>query len=128
MSRRSASLACGKHAGHAQHHVVERAEPGHQAGRLEHQAAVGAGIGHFAAIEHDHAFGDVGQPGHHRQHGGLAAARVADDRNELALADLQVKAIDHGLRAFGRGVDLDDLREVDEAVVGAGGGQRGVDA
>ena len=67
------------------------------------------------------------RPGHHREHGGLAATRVADHRDELAFADLQIETIDHGLWTFGCGVDLDDLGEIDKAVVGAGGCERCVD-
>ena len=84
MSRRSRGAGVRIHAIDAERDVLASGEPGQQARRLEHHAAIGAGAGDFTAVEHDAAGGDVVEAGEHRQHGGLAAAGMADQRNELA--------------------------------------------
>jgi hypothetical protein len=43
----------------------------------------------------DLAAGDLLQPGHHAQQRALAAARGADDDDELAVGDFGVHAVDH---------------------------------
>src|SRR5690606_24115012 len=83
----------------AEQDVLERGEPGQEAGGLENDAAIGAGRGDLLAGEDDAAAGDVGESGDHGEHGGLAAAGVADQGDELALADLEVEVLDDGERA-----------------------------
>ena len=39
----------------AEHDILERGEPREQAGRLKHDAAIGAGVGDFLTREHDAA-------------------------------------------------------------------------
>jgi hypothetical protein len=54
---------------------------------LEHHAALQAGAAYLAVFHKDVARRGAVQPGQHIEDGGLAAARVADDADELALAD-----------------------------------------
>ena len=61
--------------------------------------------------------GDVVQPGDHRQHGRLAAAGMADQRDELALAHQQVEAVDYRERALRRRIVLAHLEELDIALL-----------
>ena len=51
LAARSRAARPAKHLVDAQHHVLERGHPGQQAGRLEHDAAVGPGPGDLAAVE-----------------------------------------------------------------------------
>ena len=44
----------------------------------------------------------VREPRDHRQHGGLAASRMPDERNELALADVEREPVDHRQRPLRR--------------------------
>jgi hypothetical protein len=62
---------------------------------LEHDRPVGSGGVDRLTIEDHSAGGDRNQARDHVQQGGLAAAGVADDRDELALVDLQVDALQH---------------------------------
>src|SRR3970282_1186029 len=98
------------HLFHAETDIVVSAEPGHQTGRLEHDATVGAGAVYFAPVEDDAAFADVVEPGGHGQHGRFAATGVADDGNELALAYLEVEAVNYPDRPFAARIYLGDLR------------------
>ena len=112
MSRRSPRRGVRIHAIHAHRDVLARGEPRQKIRRLEHDAAIRARRDDFAAIERDAAIGDVGEPGDHRQHGGLAAARVPDQRNELALADVERELVDHGERPLRVGKRLGDVVEL----------------
>ncbi|KMS94310.1 hypothetical protein BVRB_022690, partial [Beta vulgaris subsp. vulgaris] len=76
--------------------VLARGEPGHQARRLEHHRLVRPGDVDLAVVEHDRALADRVEPGRHRQHGGLAASRMADQRDELALVHQEVEVLDYG--------------------------------
>ena len=68
--------------------VVERRQPGKQAGLLEHHAdAVGIGLGDGPAGAQDGARRLVPEPRHHHQQRGLAAAAGPDDHDEAAGAD-----------------------------------------
>src|SRR5213078_1599939 len=92
--------------------VLESGHPRKQTRRLEYHAAVGPRSVDLAAGQDDAALGLLVEPRHHRQHGGLPAAGVADQADELALADLQGEvANDHGFP--GRGLvrlrDVPDL-------------------
>jgi hypothetical protein len=60
----------------------------------------------FLAADVEDAAGDVLQPGHHPQRGGLAAAGRADQHHELAVGDVQGQVV-HGVEAVL--VDLVDL-------------------
>ena len=60
---------------------------------MKDDAAIRPGAGEFLAGENDAAAGDVVQAGDHREHGGFAAAGVADERDEFALAILQIEVL-----------------------------------
>ena len=98
----------------AEHDVLEGGEPGQEAGGLEDNAAVGAGAGDFLAGEHDAATRYVSEAGDHGEDRGLAAARVADEGDELALLDTQVEVLDDDRLALGRGVDFAELGNFEE--------------
>ena len=59
---------------------------------LEDDAALGAGPVDGRAVEQDLAGVRLDQAGEQRHQRGLAGARVADDRDELALVDVEVDA------------------------------------
>ena len=91
----------------AERDVLPRGQPRQQVRRLEHHAAIGPGGRHLAAVEHDAAVGDIGQPGAHRQHRRLAAAGVADQRDELAALDVEVEILrPRSAGPCGVGIDL----------------------
>jgi hypothetical protein len=50
----------------------------------------GPGPGDLAVVQQQHAGGGRGQPGHQVQQRALAAARVADQRDELALGHVRL--------------------------------------
>ncbi len=54
----------------------------------------GGHIGHVAALEEDPSLGRLLEPGDHPQRGRLAAARRAEQREELSLADRQADVVD----------------------------------
>jgi hypothetical protein len=61
----------------------------------------------------DLAAGDFFQPGHHAQQRALAAARGADDDDELAVGDFGVDAVDDLVGLGAAAVALDDVAERD---------------
>ncbi len=61
---------------------------------MKHHAAVQTGADHFAAGDNDAALGGIVEPHGDRQNRRLAAARMADDADKLAVADAQVKVFD----------------------------------
>ena len=69
--------------------VLEAGEPRQQGVVLEYHAAVGTGPGHFALGEHDVAAGRPEQSGDDVEQRRLAAARVPDQRDELASVDVE---------------------------------------
>ena len=56
------------------------------------------------------------RPAHHRQHRGLAAAGMADQRDELALADVELESFDDGQRTLAASDRPCDVVELDELV------------
>src|SRR5262245_52381863 len=58
------------------------------------RALVGRRLGHIDAVEQDLTVGGLLEPGEHAQRGGLAAARGAEQGEELARLDLEVDAVD----------------------------------
>src|SRR5439155_11152272 len=84
-------------------------------------AAVGTGTADLAATD-DHA-PRCGRVEAHDdgQHGGLAAARVPDDADELALPDVKREVADDLRRSDGRRVRLPELSDLDK---GSGGERR----
>jgi hypothetical protein len=102
--------------------VAEGGEPREEAGRLEDDAAIGAGLDDLLAGEDDGAVRGLGEAGDDGEHGALAAAGVADDADELALREGQVEAFDDGgwaLRRFEGLVESGDLEEFGVHVEGS---------
>ena len=85
-------------------HVVGHAHVRVQRVALEHHRQVALArrqLGDVAPVELDAAAADLGQPGDHAQQRRLAAARRADEDDELALLDRQVHALDDAHVAVG---------------------------
>ena len=93
---------------HGEGDVAQHAHPGHQGVALEYHAAVEAGPPDFAAVHEGLAGTGFVEPGQHVEDGGLAAAGVADDADELALVDVEVDVLEHRFvgNAIGRRKDL----------------------
>ena len=100
----------------AERYVVESAQPGQQAGCLEDDTAVRTGVDDLALVERDIALANFCQSRHHRQHGRLAAPRVANQRDELTFVNTEVKTIDHRDRPFAAGEGLGNFRHLHIAV------------
>ncbi len=77
--------------------VSAHRQPGHQRMTLEHHAALQAGAGNFTAVHEDVAGSGRVQPRQHVQDGGLAAARMADDADELAAVQRERHIGEHRL-------------------------------
>ena len=78
---------------------------------LEHHgdvAVLGRDLVDHPAADRDLALGDLLEPGHHPQQGGLAAARRPDQDHELAVRDVDLDAV-QDVRAAEILVDLADL-------------------
>ena len=117
MSRRSRAAGVRIHAIHAQRDVLPRGEPGQQIRRLEHHAAIRAGAGDLAAIEHDAAVGDIGEAGAPstapwtcRSPNGRSAKRT----RRAAMSSWKPSTTVSGPR--GVGIDLVDVVELDVLV------------
>ena len=96
-------LALG-HTGHAQaegHVALDRHRRVERIGLEDHaDAALGRlGIGHVLAADLDAAGVHIHQPGHRVQQRRLAAARRAQQDQELAVGHIQVQALQHGVVA-----------------------------
>ena len=89
--------------------VLLGGQPGKQVGRLEHHGALGVGAFDVIAVQGDRTFADRVKASGHRQHGGFAAAGMADQADKFAALQGQVEILDHGQRAFRRGIDLVQL-------------------
>ena len=84
-------------------HVVAHAHVRVQRVVLEHHrdvAVLGRPVVHDLVADAQLAVGDVLEPGDHPQRGRLAAARRADEDDELAVLDLEAHVLD-GLEAVG---------------------------
>ena len=68
--------------------------PGQEVGLLEHHADLGVWAGHRLAVEQHLAGGEAMQPRHRPEQRGLAAARRADDRDDLAIHDVERATVD----------------------------------
>ncbi len=73
-------------------HVVEAGQPGQQRVILEHHRTLRPRCGDLAVVAQQHAAGGQQQPGDQVQQRTLAAARVADQRDELAWRDGEVES------------------------------------
>jgi hypothetical protein len=105
-----------------QHDVVDRGAPRHQPVVLEHDADLAAKeveLAERVVTGHlDPAAGRLDQAGEQVEHGRLAAAGLAQHRDDLALLDLERKAIDRreGPRPVGPGELLGHVAEADERI------------
>ncbi len=99
---------------HRQRHVLVDGEPGQERMILEDDGAVRARTVDLLVVEKHGAVRHLGEPRDDVQEGGLAAARVADDRHILARLDRQVDVAEHvGRRVAPREgfVDVVELQE-----------------
>src|SRR3954453_10754013 len=80
--------------------VLAHRQPGKQRVGLEHHAAIGAGAGHLASIEHHTSAGRAIEAGDDAKQRGLAAAGRAEDGDEVVVADHKISR----LQCPGRGV------------------------
>jgi hypothetical protein len=76
-----------------QQHVFQAGQPGQQRVVLEHDGALGPRRGNFSAVADQRARRGRQQAGDEVQQRGLAAARVADQRDELAALHVQVDVL-----------------------------------
>ncbi len=104
---------------HRQVHVLEAGQPGQQRVVLEHHGAVRAGPGDFALGAQQHAAGRAGQAGDQVQQGGLAAAGMADQGDELALLHRQVDVAQRDEGALAGGESLAHAFDAYEFLHGA---------
>src|SRR5262245_48310659 len=94
--------------------VAERGAPGKQLGEiLEHHAAIEAVAGHRLAADADLARGRGEEARDDVEQGRLAAARRADDAEELGGRDVEAHALDAGHAAGGRVVGERDVCDLD---------------
>ena len=98
-----------------QRDVFAGREPRHQRRRLKHHGPFRARADDFDVVEDDATGRDRIEAGNHRQHRRLAATRMADQRDELALLHLEVEAIDNRQRPLGGRINLGDAGELDIA-------------
>ena len=84
----------------AEHHVLQRRQPRQQLGELKHHAAIVAAAPHLATVHRDLARRRGFEPHGDPQRRGLAAARGADERDDLAVLHGEVDAAErlHGLQ------------------------------
>ena len=103
-----------------QQHVVQNGSPFQQQRLLEHHADIAGGVERcFRIADLDGAAVGVMQPGQDLQHRGLAAAGGADQRDQLAFPDVHGDVGDgEEFRALGT-IDLADVLQADEGLVGA---------
>ncbi len=71
------------------------AEPGHQRVVLKYHGTIGAGFSHLFAFQNHATLCGIQQTGDDIEYGGFTAARVADQRDELALFYLQLDVFQH---------------------------------
>src|SRR6185295_11384122 len=104
--------------------VLARGEPRQERRRLKDDPAIEAGPVDLTAADDDAAARRRDETHRDREHRGLAAARVADEADELALGDGEVEVLDDdGIGGAGYGKALREARELDEAsVAGKHGG------
>ena len=100
---------------HAQCHILPRGQPRHQRRGLEHHRPVRPGAGNFLIVENNATAGNLVEPRHHGQDRRLAAARMADQRDELAPVHVEGEILQHRQRAL-RGrvhfLRFEDLHEL----------------
>ena len=78
--------------------VLDGGEPGEQRRGLEDDAAIGSGFGHFVIAKDDVSTGLGREAGDHGEDGGFATAGVANQGDEFALGQGEVKVADDDMR------------------------------
>src|SRR5258706_249471 len=93
---------------HRKGDVAHRREPRHQRVPLEYDATVERRSGDLAPVHDDNAVGGLLEARQDVEDGGLAAARVPDDADELALLEGKIDALEHRgvAEALGKLLDL----------------------
>ncbi len=130
-TRRSSSLASAAADARPEGHVVEHGEVREERVALEdgvHRAPVRRHAHHVHAVEAEHAGRHLLEARDHAQHGGLAAARGAEHREELGGADLEARLVhgDEVAVALRDALDRDHgLRHARTSVDGGSGGASG---
>ncbi len=77
----------------AENHVLQHRAPRHQAGILEHHAAVDAGAGHRFAVDRNMPRRRFEQTIAQIDEGGFAATAGSDDGNEFAFVHFEVDLV-----------------------------------
>ena len=77
-----------------QQHVVDHRPPRQQHRRLEHDGRFGARPAQRFAVEFDRSRRIGQQPGQHLEQRRFPAAALADDRDELAVVDLEIEILE----------------------------------
>ena len=112
---------------HRQHHVLGHGQRRQQLEELEHQPDVAAPPGSQPGLRQRPQIGAGGpdgprggpvDPGEQVQQRRLAAARAPDDRDELALGDVEAEVVDGDELAGCQRVGLDDVADLDRVVHG----------
>ncbi len=96
-----------------QQHVLEHRAPRQQHGRLEHHADIGMRAGDLAPADVDGSGAAVLEPERELEQAALAAARRSDERDELAVRDVERDLADRLDAPFHRRIDEPDPREFD---------------
>ncbi len=68
---------------------------------LKDHRALRSGFVDFLSVQHHATFGRLVQAGDNVQHGGLATAGVADQRDKLAFFNFQIDLLQGAKRSFG---------------------------
>jgi hypothetical protein len=102
----------------AEMNIAEHREPGEGRVGLEYHALLPAGACDLSALERDRPLAWRLQTADHAHHRGFAAARRADEDDELASRDAERERLDDiNRRAATIGEALGDLLKLDEALV-----------
>src|SRR5438477_9020418 len=97
-----AMLLAAKDAFDGQVDIAEAREPRQQRMVLEHDRAIGARARNLTLSADQHAFSRLEQARHQIEQRRLAAPRVADERDELALSYREIDALQRRERSFAR--------------------------
>src|SRR4029077_20757737 len=90
-----AGLVSGKHLIHRQSYVVVDSQPGQQAVVLKYDGAIGAWLVDLPAFEQYAALARRHEPSHNIKQRGLSAAGVTDNRDVLALRNIERDVFEH---------------------------------
>ena len=114
------ALRAAEHLVHRDGDVAVDGQPRQQRVVLEHDGTVGARVVDHLAFEEDLAAGRLQQAAQDVEQGRLAASRMADQRDELALLDAQVHVAQHFRRHLAAAEAHADLFELEIGLSGHG--------